>query len=81
MDRVIDNIRVAAVHGPGSRICPVWFDLECKQHRIQEITNIWCERRGAMTKIYFHVTDGGALYELVYTPSETLWQLQRVEAL
>lgn len=77
----VDGIRVGVIHGPGGEIKPVWFDLNRKQHRIQQVTNSWRERRGDTPLIYFHVTDGGALYELVYSPTEAFWKLEQVETL
>lgn len=81
MGEVVDGIRVGVIHGPGGRIQPVWFDLQRKQHRIQQVTNSWRERRGNTTLIYFHVTDEGALYELVYNPPEAHWRLEMIEIL
>lgn len=81
MSEVVEDIRVGVIHGPGGRIRPVWFDLHRRQHRIQEITNSWQERRGQKLLIYFHVTDGGALYELVYSPLDRSWRLEQVEVL
>jgi hypothetical protein len=78
---VIEGVRVAAVHGPGGCVRPVWFELERKQHRILEVTNSWREKLGREELIYFHVSDGGALYELVYHPVALSWKLQRIEAL
>ncbi len=80
MEQVVDGIRVAVVHGPGGKLRPVWFDLNRKQHHIVQVTNSWRERRGEKELIYFHVSDGGALYELVYSPAEPLWQLLKIEA-
>lgn len=76
-----DDIRVAVIHGPGEKIRPVWFDLQRRQHRIEQITNCWRERRGRATLLYFHVTDGGALYELCYNTSDQRWSLEQIEAL
>lgn len=81
MDGAGADIRVGAVHGPGGKIRPVWFDLNRRQHRIEQITNCWRERRGASVRVYFHVTDGGALYELIYLLPEGQWRLEQVEAL
>ena len=81
MGDVVEDIRVGVIHGPAGRIQPVWFDLQRKQHRIQQVTNSWRERRGNMTLIHFHVTDGGALYELVFSPAEAHWRLEQIEAL
>ena len=81
MGEVVDGIRVGVIHGPGGRIQPVWFDLQRKQHRIRQVTNSWREQHGNVTLIYFHVTDAGALYELVYSPTEAHWQLEQIEIL
>jgi hypothetical protein len=78
---VIDDIRVGVIHGPGGKIEPVWFDLKRRQHRIRQVTNRWRERRGSQIFLHFHVTDDGALYELVYNPTEGVWQLELIEIL
>lgn len=78
----VDNtIRVGVIHGPGSRITPIWFDLKRHKHTIREITNVWRDRQGEAVRIHFHVTDEGALYELVYDLASTLWSLEQIEAL
>ncbi|HKJ05419.1 MAG TPA: hypothetical protein VJ974_07480 [Geopsychrobacteraceae bacterium] len=76
-----EGLRVGVVHGPGARIRPVWFDLNRKKHNILQITNTWRDRRGETDLIHFHVTDEGALYELVYNLTTTNWMLERIEAL
>ena len=81
MPIVDSNIRVGVIHGPGSRIVPVWFDLKRRKHTIREITNVWRDRQGETLRIHFHVTDEGALYELVYDLGDTSWTLQQIEAL
>lgn len=81
MEEVIKGIRVGVIHGPKGQIRPIWFDLHRRQHRIVQVTNSWRERCGEMLLIYFHVTDGGALYELIYCPTSAHWSLQQIEAL
>lgn len=76
-----EGIRVGAIHGPGGQIKPVWFDLNRRQHRVQEVTNSWREQRGKTTLLHFHVTDQGALYELVYNLTEGSWALELIEVL
>jgi hypothetical protein len=44
--RADSNLRVGVIHGPGSRITPVWFDLKRHKNTIREITNIWRDRQG-----------------------------------
>ncbi len=75
------DIRVAVVFGPGNRIKPVWFDMDRRQHTIRQITNSWKERRGETTLLHFHVTDDGALYELIYNMTDGSWKLEQIEAL
>lgn len=78
---VDSGIRVGVIHGPGSRITPVWFDLKRHKHTIREITNVWRDRQGETVRIHFHVTDEGALYELVYDLGATCWTLEQIEVL
>jgi hypothetical protein len=81
MPAVDSDIRVGVVHGPGRRMTPVWFDLKHRKHTICEITNVWRDRQGEAVRIHFHVTDEGALYELVYDLGDTTWTLEQIEAL
>ena len=75
------NIRVAVVFGPGLKIKPVWFDFNRKQHTIRQITNSWRDKKGETVFMHFHVTDEGALYELIYNMSDASWRLERIEEL
>jgi len=81
MTEVVDDIRVGVIHGPAGKMEPVWFDLNHKQHRIRQVTNRWSERQGHQLLFHFHVTDDGALYELVYHTTDGVWQLELIEAL
>ena len=81
MNNPQQEIRVAVVFGPGMKLKPVWFDLNRRQHVIREITASWLERRGETPLLHFHVTDGGALYELVYNMKDAIWKLTMVETL
>ena len=81
MRKSIEGLRVGVVHGPGQQIKPVWFDLNHRKHSIQQITNVWRDRCGETQLVHFHVTDEGALYELVYNLTTTIWSLEQVEAL
>lgn len=81
MQGEVEGLRVGVVHGPGQRIRPVWFDLNRRKHSIREITNVWRDRCGETHLIHFHVTDEGALYELVYNLKTAIWSLEQVEAL
>ena len=79
MREQVKGIRVGVVHGPGGRIRPVWFDLHRRQHRVQEVTNSWQEKQGETKLLHFHVTDEGALSELVYNLTEGSWLLEQLE--
>ena len=81
MPPVDNNLRVGVIHGPGRRMTPVWFDLKRRKHTIREITNVWRDRQGESVRIHFHVTDEGALYELVYDLGDTSWALAQIESL
>lgn len=78
MDRVGEQIRVGAVHGPGSRLRPVWFDWRRRKHDIREITYHWRHREGSDLILHYAVTDGTALYELIYNATQQVWMLHGV---
>lgn len=75
------ELRVAVVFGPGNKVRPVWFDLDRQRHEVRTITNSWRDRRGETQLLHFHVTDDGALYELVFDPDTASWRLLYSEAL
>ena len=81
MQTPCSDIRVAVIFGPGGRIHPVWFELNHRRHDVQTITNRWRDRRGETILWHFHVTDDGALFELIFNLGTTTWQLIRIEAL
>lgn len=81
MHERVEGLRVGVVHGPGQRIRPVWFELRRRKHSILQITNVWHNRCGETKLIHFHVTDEGALYELIYNLSINSWSLESIEAL
>ncbi len=81
MQELCSDIRVAVIFGPEGRIRPVWFELKSRRHDVRTITNRWRERRGEAMQWHFHVTDDGALFELIFNPGAATWQLLRIEAL
>ena len=80
MERVCEPIRTAVVFTPGQHIRPVWFDWHRRQHRIVQTTYSWQEKKGDTTLLHFSVTDGEALYELVYNTKDQTWLLNGIEA-
>jgi hypothetical protein len=79
MTRVRENIRVGAVHGPGSSLRPVWFDWKRQKHDISEVTYHWRHCAGNDLILHYSVTDGTALYELVYNATQQVWLLEGVD--
>ncbi len=79
MERIREPIRVAAVFAPGRQIRPVWFDWQRRKHTVVETTYFWKGKAGDDTLLYFSVSDGEALYELIYNTVEQSWMLDGVE--
>lgn len=72
-------IRIAVVFEPGKKARPVWFELNRRQHKITETTYHWKEQVGAATLLHYAVTDGDALYELIYNSQDQSWLLNGIE--
>jgi hypothetical protein len=79
VERIREQIRVAVIFGPGGKVTPKWFDLKQRRHDIKEITYRWTDRVGDATRLHFTVTDGGALYELVYDTKEQGWIINSLQ--
>lgn len=75
MERVREPIRVAVVFGPGQQIKPVWFEWRRRKHTICRTTYRWADQIGENTRLHFAVSDGEALFELVYTTTDQCWTL------
>jgi hypothetical protein len=58
----------------------VWFDWRRRQHRVVRTTYYWRELQGASTLLHFAVTDGEALYELIYNTKDLHWLLHGIES-
>jgi len=80
LQRIREHIRVGAIFGPGPRIRPVWFDWKRQKHAVQEVTYHWRHLAGTDLLLHYSVTDGTALYELIYNASKQLWLLESVDA-
>lgn len=79
MERIKEQIRIATIFTPGRLIKPVWFDWHNRKHTILETTYHWKEQTGAVTLLHFSVTDGEALYDLVYNTLDQSWLLNGIE--
>jgi len=80
MERIREPIRVAVVFGPGRQIKPVWFEWRRRKHAIQQTTYTWTDRVGDDTRLHFSVSDGEALFELVYNTVSQSWTLLNLQA-
>jgi hypothetical protein len=74
------RIRLAAIFEPGKAVQPVWFELDRRKHTLQEPTYSWQDRVGETTLLHFTVSDGEALYEIVYNPADQIWTLHGQQA-
>ena len=79
MERIKEQIRIATIFTPGRLIKPVWFDWHNRKHTILETTYHWKEHVGSATLMHFSVTDGEALYDLVYNTLDQSWLLNGIE--
>ena len=75
-----EPVRVAVIFEPGQRPRPVWFDRRRQKHMIRETTYCWRDRSGDRPELHFTVTDGTALYELIYDIHEGTWMLNDQQA-
>lgn len=74
-------VRIAVLFEPGKKACPVWFELDRRQHRLQPASYHWQVRVGDRQLLHYAVSDGEALYELVFDPADQSWTIheQRTE--
>lgn len=75
-----EPVRVAVIFEPGKGLRLVWFDRHRQQHVVKETTYRWEDRVGEKPHMHFTVTDGEALYELVYSPLDSTWTLTDQQA-
>ena len=71
-----EPVRVAVIFEPGKRLRPVWFDRKHQKYLVKETTYSWQDRVGDKPLLHFAVTDGEALYELVYNLLDGTWTLK-----
>jgi len=79
MERVREPIRIAAIFAPGCRPKPVWFEWRRRKHTVLETTYVWREKAGETLLLHFSVSDGEAMFELVYDTAEQSWILNGIE--
>lgn len=66
-------VRIAVLFEPGKKAAPVWFELNRCQHRVRQTTYHWQDRVGDRQLLHYAVSDGEALYELVFDPADQSW--------
>lgn len=79
MQKIREDIRVAVIFGPGTRVRPVWFDWGSRKYEVREVTYSWRERSGNAQMFHFAISDGASLFELVYDAAGQQWSLAAVE--
>lgn len=79
MERVRESIRVAVVFGPGRVVRPVWFEWKRRKHTISQTTYTWTDKVGEATRLHFSVSDGEALFELIYNTRDQCWSLLQLQ--
>ncbi len=71
------SVRIAVLFEPGKKARPVWFELNRRQHRVTELTYQWQDRVGDRQLLHYAVSDGEALFELVFDPADQSWTIAR----
>jgi hypothetical protein len=69
------KVRLAAIFEPGKPVRPVWFELNRRQHKVLQTTYHWQDRVGDAELLHFTVSDGEALFELIYNLKEQHWSV------
>jgi hypothetical protein len=75
-----ESVRVAVIFEPGKPLRLVWFERNRQQHKVVETTYTWQDHHGDKLQRHYAVTDGEALYELVYIPVDGTWTLREQQA-
>lgn len=75
-----ERVRVAAIFEPGKRLRPVWFERNKRQHKVVETTYSWSDQVGDTQFLHFTVSDGEALFELIYNLKDGAWTLATQES-
>ena len=73
-------IRVAVIFSPGGKVIPKWFELNRRKHEVKETAYFWQDRIGEVPLMHYAVSDGEALYELIYNTLDQTWSLNGLQA-
>ena len=66
-------VRIGVLFEPGKKAQPIWFERNRRQHRITDITYHWEDRVGERQLLHYAVSDGEAVFELVFDPVDQSW--------
>lgn len=80
MNQAKTKTRVAVIFGPDHKVKPVWFELNYRKHEVRETTYQWRSSSGNTPLMHYAVTDGEALYELIYNSSDNTWNIAEQQA-
>jgi hypothetical protein len=72
-------ISVAAIFSPEGKVTPKWFVLGCRKHEVKDTTYFWRDRVGEVPRMHYAVSDGEALFELVYNTHDQTWSLYSIQ--
>jgi len=73
-------LRVAVIFSPNGKVTPKWFELGRRKHEIKETTYFWRDRIGDIPRLHYAVSDGEALYELVFNTCDQTWTLNALRS-
>lgn len=73
-------IRVAVVFSTEGKLTPKWFELNRRKHEVKETTYFWRDHTGDTARMHYAVSDGEALYELVYNTRDQTWTLNSLRS-
>lgn len=74
-------VKVVATFDPAYKVRPVKFKWAGRVVKVAEITYVWRSKEGRKEIFHFALTDGSALYELIYDTETLLWRLENLEAI
>ena len=63
---------------PHERLRPVMFVWRNREYRVQDVTYVWRESRGASELYHYAVSDGANVYELCYETRTFNWTLSSI---
>jgi len=78
--RIMKPVRVAVIFSSEGKVTPKWFELNRRKHEVKETTYFWRDRLGEVPRMHYAVSDGEALYELIYNTGDQTWTLNSLRS-